>query len=438
MTNKRKSNNNKLPNKNTRKKKGGSVIGAGGYGCVFRPALKCKNKKFKLNTKKNVSKLLLKRYAVNEYKKSKAFYKLLKKIPNHKNFFIFPQHICSPDKLTQEDKINFSLKCNTLLKKNINVHNINDKLDKMKAINMRDGGVDLDNFLRNSVITMDIFNKINKSLANLFINGVLKMNNLNVYHLDLKASNMMINDDYEVKIVDWGLSSVLNKNEIPEKIQRPLHFNLPYSIIVLNNEFIQFINDTFERNPNITREGLMPKLSTFYNIFAETYGRGHEIYINEILHNLMQTKRYLHNQVIMRYIADIIIKFRKNNKFDVKDYYVNVFLKNVDVWGFLHAYFPIMGLDSPILKNVYSDRASNFIADNFKMLYTNFLLKYSSEPIPVNELIDWVKNISKTSEGTITTIGNVTNPPSIHSNVKSKPVILKTSPIKKQVTRRKK
>ena len=136
----------------------------------------------------------------------------------------------------------------------------------------------------------------------------------------------------------------------------------------------------------------------------------------------------------MRYIADIIIKFRKNNKFYVKDYYVNVFLKNVDVWGFLHAYFPIMGLDSPILKNVYSDRASNFIADNFKMLYTNFLLKYSSEPIPVNELIDWVKNISKTSEGTITSIGNITNPPSIHSNVKSKPVILKTSLIKKQVT----
>ena len=217
MTNKRKSNNKKQPNKNTRKKKGGSVIGAGGYGCVFRPALKCKNKKLKINTKKNVSKLLLKRYALSEYKKSKVFYKLLKKISNYKNYFIFPQNICSPEKLTQEDKVNFSLKCNTLLKNNINVHNINDKLDKMKTINMRDGGVDLDNFLRNSVITMDIFNKINKSLANLFVNGVLKMNNLNVYHLDLKASNMMINDNYQIKIVDGCLSAILDEKEIQEK-----------------------------------------------------------------------------------------------------------------------------------------------------------------------------------------------------------------------------
>jgi len=420
----------------TKQKKGGSVIGAGGYGCVFRPAIQCKKSK-KKETKKNVSKLLLKRYAKSEFQKSVRFYNKLKSIPNFNKYFIFPQKLCSPSKLSEEDKINFSLKCTTLLKKNITVHNVNNKLNKLKAIQMKDGGVDLDNFLRNSVITMDIFKKINKSLIDLFLNGVLFMNKLNVYHLDLKASNMMINDDYQIKIVDWGLSAILDEKEIPEKIQRPLHFNLPYSIIILNNDFIQFINDIFERNPNITHEGIMSKLSTFYNIFAETYGRGHEIYINEILHNLLQTKKYLHNQVILRYIADIIIKFRKNNKFDVKNYYINVFLKNVDIWGFVHAYFPIMGLDSPIIKNVYSDRASNFISDNFKILYTDFLLKYSAEPIPIEKLIDLIKNISNTKEGTITTIGYITNPVSIESSKKSKPVSL-VSKIKKTLKKKRK
>ena len=28
----------------TRRRVGGDVIGSGGFGCVFRPALKCKNK----------------------------------------------------------------------------------------------------------------------------------------------------------------------------------------------------------------------------------------------------------------------------------------------------------------------------------------------------------------------------------------------------------
>ena len=39
--------NNKYYNKNKtcKNRKGGNVIGRGGYGCVFYPALKCKNKK---------------------------------------------------------------------------------------------------------------------------------------------------------------------------------------------------------------------------------------------------------------------------------------------------------------------------------------------------------------------------------------------------------
>ena len=205
----------------TKQKKGGSVIGAGGYGCVFRPAIQCKKSKKKI-TKKNVTKLLLKRYAKNEFQKSVRFYSKLKSIPNFNNYFIFPQKICSPSKLTEEDKINFSLKCNTLLKSNITVHNVNNNLNKLKAIQMKDGGVDLDNFLRNSVITMDTFKKINKSLIDLFLNGVLVMNKLNVYHLDLKASNMMINDDYQIKIVDWGLSAILEEKEIPEKLMHHL------------------------------------------------------------------------------------------------------------------------------------------------------------------------------------------------------------------------
>jgi len=137
-----------------------------------------------------------------------------------------------------EDKINFTLKCNTLMRKKITVDNINNKLDGLKIIQMQDGGMDLDVFLRNSRINMEIFGKMNASLEKLLANAILPMNAMNVFHLDLKASNMMIDDNYNVKIVDWGLSTVITDFDvIPREFRRPLHFNMPYSVIILNKDF---------------------------------------------------------------------------------------------------------------------------------------------------------------------------------------------------------
>ena len=386
------------------KLKGGSVVGAGGYGCVFRPALICKNDDTK-RKKGLVSKLMIKKHAKKEIEISSKFEKILSVIPNYKDYFIFPEKICNPDDLIDEDKINFTLKCNTLMRKKITVDNINKKLDSLKIIQMQDGGMDLDVFLRNSRINMEIFSKMNASLEKLLANAILPMNAMNVFHLDLKASNMMIDDNYNVKIVDWGLSTVITDFDvIPREFRRPLHFNMPYSVIILNKDFLNFIDKTLKSVPNITVETLIPRLIQFYVKFAETYGAGHEERINDILHNLMSARRHRHNEVIMRYIAEIIIEFREvNNTFNVTKYFKEVFLRNVDIWGFFHAYFPVMNLDTP-RKQSYSQRAETFISDRFKELYTLFLLKYSAKPIPVLEFRDWVVRIQKTSKGIITDV----------------------------------
>lgn len=388
--------------------KGGSVIGAGGFGCVFRPNISCKNKedKVKLGT---VSKLMTKKNAKKEFDVTTKFKTILSNIPNYKDYFIFPEKICTPRKLKEEDKINYTLKCNSLVRKKITVENINKKTNKLKIIQIPDGGMDLDTFLRNSRLDMIIFNKMNASLEKLLGNAVLPMNAMNVFHLDLKASNLMIDDKYNVKIVDWGLSTVITDPDvIPREFRRPLHVNMPYSVIILNGDFLSFIDSTLKSVNSITVETLIPKLMNFYSTFAETYGRGHEDHINKILQNLMGTRRFRHNEIIMRYIAEIIVEFRNDdNTFNITKYFKEVFLRNVDVWGFFHAYFPVMNLDTP-RKQSYSERAENFISDRFKELYTLFLLKYSTKPIPVLEFRDWVKRIQITSEGTISNISSFT------------------------------
>ena len=61
---------------------GGSAIASGGFGCVFNPSIKCKNKKTKKN---HVSKLMLTKLAEDEIKDSK---KLSRKKRNKLRHFI--------------------------------------------------------------------------------------------------------------------------------------------------------------------------------------------------------------------------------------------------------------------------------------------------------------------------------------------------------------
>ena len=64
---------------NTRKKNGGEVLASGGFGCVFKPSLKCKGKP---RSKNKVSKLMTKKHTISEYNEIMELKKKLKHIPN--------------------------------------------------------------------------------------------------------------------------------------------------------------------------------------------------------------------------------------------------------------------------------------------------------------------------------------------------------------------
>lgn len=363
---------------------GGLAIASGGFGCVFRPNIKCKNKK---RTKKNrVSKLMLKEWANKEIDESKEFVKDIEKIPNSDKLFIIPKEICNPDKLTPEDLVNFDNKCNSLTKHNITSKNINKSLKKVKIIQLPEGGKDLGEYFANNIISIDSFKNINTKL-NLLLNGIIKMNKKNIYHFDVKTSNMLIQQK-NIRLIDWGLSSKIKKEYIKDKFiplfmrYRPLHYNMPFSIIMLNDEANVYINNFLQ-----TKYKFIELVDFLYNLYeniitVSVFDKHHDDVVKHII------KTYLYpsknpDLVIFTYIAEIIDHFNKNGRFNVEDYFYNVYLKNCDIWGFSTVYllFAVDNINN--LSLTLKDR--NKIKNEILRIFKKYIFGCSYKPIPVTE-----------------------------------------------------
>ena len=98
-----------MTNKINKTKRGGKVLSSGGFGCVFKPALKCKTQK--LRRKNGVSKLMKKKHVAKEYGEVVKYLPQLKTIPNYQDYFLVEGFsICDPAPLEKEDLENFDKK----------------------------------------------------------------------------------------------------------------------------------------------------------------------------------------------------------------------------------------------------------------------------------------------------------------------------------------
>ena len=150
--------------------KGGKIIGNGGYGCVFQPALACQ-KDNKTNLQNKVSKLFPKIYAQQEYNFVKQIFPLLKTIPNAENYFILkPLKLCQPAPLSKENLDDFNEKCFSLVREGINSSNVNKNLPKLLSFSMPYGGVTLQMFIENNPTQWFV---LNESLIQVFLNFII-------------------------------------------------------------------------------------------------------------------------------------------------------------------------------------------------------------------------------------------------------------------------
>ena len=241
---------------------GGSALASGGFGCVFNPSLKCENKK---RNKNKISKLMIEKYAYKEYDEIKLIRLRLKSIKNYQDYFLISDiQLCRPSKLTRDDLKNYNKKCTALPKNKITKKNINTSLDKLMVLNMPNGGIPVDDYIYEKGSFNDLL-KINNSLIDLLQNGIIKMNEKNVYHCDIKDANVLVKINggkLQTKLIDWGLSTeyIPFKNEPFPKTwrNRPLQFNSPFSVIIFTDYFVEKYTKYIQNGGNLTKENLKP------------------------------------------------------------------------------------------------------------------------------------------------------------------------------------
>ena len=393
--------------------RGGKVIASGGFGCVFSPALKCQGKKTR--GKNRISKLLTKKHAISEYNEIKNFKKKLDKIPNYQNYFLLNDFdICKPAKLTKSDLESFNEKCAALPKDNITKENINKSLDNVFALNMPNGGLPVDDFLIKHNSYKNIV-KINNTLLKLLNNGIIPMNNNNLYHCDIKDSNILIDSSSTLKarLIDWGLSTeyIVKKNHpFPRPLRnRPLQFNVPFSVIIYSDLFFEKYTKYIKEGKKIDHDNLKPFIIEYIILWLKKRGSGHYKFINQIMFllfsneldvNEKEKEKIIENEYTLNYIYNYIIEvlihftsFKEDGSINLRNYFDEVFIKITDIYGFIMAYLPIIESLFDNYSNLSEMELELF--NNLKQIFIKYLYSPRIQPINVNELTNEFKELNK-------------------------------------------
>ena len=362
-------------------KQGGKVIGSGGYGCVFRPALRCNGTRKRAS--KTISKLMLNKYVKREYMEITKYLPILRKIPNYKNYFIIEgANICQPAQLTQTDLINFDTKCKVLRKRDINAKNINNNLDKISSLNLQDGGVELGTYIY-SGLSLDGMKDLNARMIQLLVHGILPMNKYNVYHADIKESNIVVDVTGKyVRLIDWGLSmytTTPSGKNIPSVLgDKPLQYNLPFSIILFNNTFKTTYSTFLKTSNHLDNNSVGLFLKGYIEKWSTKRGKGHIKTITSMWSGITG-KKNIQETIIIPYLSAVLLEYTRDGEFDTIGYFKNVFLKLLDLWGFIICY-------SAFLETGYKNEKIN-------NLILNYLYRNPTENINIDELVYDLKNI---------------------------------------------
>ena len=402
---------------NINNKEGGKVLASGGFGCVFTPALKCEGTTRR--EKNKVSKLMIEKYAIQEYEEINKYKKILETIPNNEDYFLlYDISICRPSKLAVSDIQNFK-KCTALPKKNITKQNINKSLDKVMALNMPNGGLPVDDYLYDSGSFQKMYD-LHIVLVKLLKNGIMPMNQKNIYHCDIKDANILVdttstNNELKTRLIDWGLSCEyipFKNNTFPSTWRnRPLQYNSPFSVILFTDTFVEkyakflkdngIVNDKDKDKDKVNEASLKPFVLDYVNFWMKERGAGHYKYINEVMFMLFANSlktipekdkpRVIETQYTMKIIVDYIVdvllhytKFKSDGSLDLRQYLDNVFIEIVDIYGFIITYVPVVEL----LSNSYNTltKLELKIFNQLQFIFVEYLYNPRHEPIDMDTL----------------------------------------------------
>jgi serine/threonine protein kinase len=390
---------------------GGKVIASGGYGCVFNPGLKCEDTS-KRETNK-ISKLMTERHATQEYEEIKKIKDKLDSIAHYEDYFlVYDTTLCRPAKLTASDLTAFKDKCTALPKDNITKSNINSKLDEVMVLNLPNGGLPVDDYIYANG-GYDKLYETHMVLTNLLKKGILPMNKKGVYHSDIKDSNVLIDDSngrLKARLIDWGLTVEYtpNSKEIFPKNwrNRPLQFNVPFSVVIFTDLFYEKYTKYLKDGGKVEEAVLRPFVIDYLNQWMKERGAGHYKFINEIMFLLYSSTLtsisdndkaiVVETEITMPYIIDYIVevllkytKFKGDGSLNLREYLDDVYIKIVDIWGFITVYYPYLEMFSNNYFKLNDNELKIF--KQLQYIFNVYLYTPRATPIKMYELYDDLK-----------------------------------------------
>lgn len=222
---------------------GGDLLGTGSFGCVFHPAIKCKNDNNNKNINKNtVSKIFFSPKSNQEASYEMKINNLIRKIDGYQTWASIWDKKCIPKKYSNieinEPKIEQCLYDNGQSEYDFNKYRI--------MLNGKYAGISME-YILSSLFTNTVFKKkelfIKKFLdimlfmKPIFI-GLVEMYKNKICHNDIKFDNITINKN-TCRLIDFGLASE-NKNikfykqrSMSEFISDRIFTPYPYEFIFL-------------------------------------------------------------------------------------------------------------------------------------------------------------------------------------------------------------
>jgi tRNA A-37 threonylcarbamoyl transferase component Bud32 len=368
-------------------RKGGKAIASGSYGCVFRPALKCRG-----NTDderhNGVSKLMYQNDANEEMDEMEPILKTVRELPNSEKFFAVNDiDMCEPGHLNDADKESFNNKCSSFISDGINSSNVNKQLSELSIINMPDLGKDMHDYIRDQEpFSVKSFEKFNKMMINLLINGVVPMNQSNVLHHDLKDTNIMVDSNGNTIIIDWGFAGVSSTNSpVPVNvIGRPIQYNTPFSSMLINKKFVSEYKNVcskLKKQP-LTNKQNKSFLKQYFDYHVKR-NPGHESYLKQTIAAIFPGENM--SNLFLNYNSEVLDQFTSGCNFDMVRFFKEVYIFNVDVWGACTTF--IQFLKAPeMMDKLPHDMKTRALAI-YKEILLDICFKHGSKIIDVNKIV---------------------------------------------------
>jgi hypothetical protein len=357
-----------------RRNRGGKPVFAGAQGCVFIPSLKCKGRARNMNDG-NISKLGDKESSDFEMREYAKIIPFIRKIRNHQKYFNIRVSSCEPDVLSTSDLINFNEVCGNFKRDSITADTVNANLDKLRAINMPNLGMDCAEWMDKMPLDARRLRLLNNHISELLLHAVAPINALGVMHNNLKSENLMMDlKEDKLRIIDWGLAGVTSPHQvIPARyfMNNPVTYNRPFSTMIISSEIDDWVRNYVSQRRVTAPEDLRPFVNGLYDEYRKFAPSGHMYltYIFEAMFNLTaEAASAALTAEIEKYNAGILYHFTSaDGKFRLHEYFDKVYRYNTDVWGTLSVFYSMFML--PRDHFIMSDAVHQSMLNQYRSLF---------------------------------------------------------------------